>query len=40
MTALQDNLRTQVEAMSKGQMTVRFTTKGQPSYFIGSLNST
>lgn len=33
MTALQDNLRTQVEAMSKGQMTVRFTTKGQPSYF-------
>jgi len=33
MTAFQDNLRTQVEAMSKGQMTVRFTTKGQPSYF-------
>jgi len=32
-TAIQTDLRRQVETMSNGQMTVRFTTKGQPSYF-------
>lgn len=31
--AAQANLRRQVETMSNGQMTVRFTAKGQPSYF-------
>lgn len=32
-TAIQTDLRRQVETMSGGQMTVRFTAKGQPSYF-------
>lgn len=32
-TAIQNALRSQVETMSRGQMTVRFTAKGQPSYF-------
>lgn len=31
--AAQANLRRQVETMSNGDMTVRFTAKGQPSYF-------
>lgn len=31
--AAQANLRSQVETMSNGDMTVRFTAKGQPSYF-------
>jgi len=31
--AIQTDLRRQVETMSNGQMTVRFTAKGQPSYF-------
>lgn len=31
--AAQTNLRRQVETMSNGDMTVRFTAKGQPSYF-------
>jgi hypothetical protein len=29
----QDDLRRQIETMSGGQMTLRFTAKGQPSYF-------
>jgi formylglycine-generating enzyme len=32
-TAIQNQLRDQVETMSAGAMTVRFTTKGEPSYF-------
>jgi len=32
-TAIQTDLRRQIETMSNGQMTVRFTAKGQPSYF-------
>lgn len=32
-TAIQTDLRRQIETMSKGQMAVRFTAKGQPSYF-------
>ncbi|WP_439137528.1 hypothetical protein [Roseicyclus sp.] len=32
-TAIQADLQRQIETMSNGQMTVRFTTKGQPSYF-------
>lgn len=31
--AIQADIQRQVETMSNGQMTVRFTTKGQPSYF-------
>ncbi|WP_296639226.1 hypothetical protein [Roseinatronobacter sp.] len=31
--AIQADLRNQVETMSRGQMTVRFTNKGQPSFF-------
>lgn len=30
---IQTDLRRQIETMSNGQMTVRFTAKGQPSYF-------
>jgi hypothetical protein len=33
-TAIQADLRRQIETMSNGQMTVRFTAKGQPSYFF------
>lgn len=32
-TAIQTDLRRQIETMSNGQMTVRFTVQGQPSYF-------
>lgn len=32
-TPIQTDLRRQIETMSNGQMTVRFTAKGQPSYF-------
>jgi len=32
-TAIQSDVRRQVETMSNGDMTVRFTAKGQPSYF-------
>lgn len=32
-TAIQADIQRQVETMSNGQMTVRFTAKGQPSYF-------
>lgn len=32
-TAIQTDLQRQIETMSNGQMTVRFTDKGQPSFF-------
>lgn len=37
---MQEQLRRQVETMSNGDMTVRFTTKGQPSYFYRLLQFT